>query len=66
MVKYEDNCVGCPTERGCLGSTCPHMHVKVTYCDICGEEIDCNNVYEVDGEDLCEECLKDKFRKEED
>jgi hypothetical protein len=30
---------------------------------VCDEEI-CGDIYNVDDEDLCEECLKDKFRKE--
>ena len=66
MVKYENECVGCPPEWGCMGSACPKRRVKVTYCDCCGEEIDRGEVYEVDGEDLCESCLKDKFRKEDE
>ena len=63
MVKTENHCVGCPTEMGCRGSACPHRNVEVTYCDCCGEEIDRDEIYEVDGEDLCESCLKDKFKK---
>lgn len=63
MVKTENQCVGCPTEMGCMGSACPHRNVEVVYCDHCGDEIDRDEVYEVDGEDLCENCLKDKFRK---
>ena len=62
MVKVENGCVGCPPEMGCMGSSCPNRNVKVIYCDCCGEEI-CDEVYEVEGEDLCEDCLKDKFRK---
>ena len=27
MIKYEDECVGCPPERGCLGSVCPNRNV---------------------------------------
>lgn len=61
MVKIENRCVDCGFP--CLGSACPHRNVKVHYCDKCGEEID--EIFEVDGEDLCEECLKDMFRKED-
>lgn len=64
MEKHENQCVGCPPEIGCMGSACPNRNVKVIYCDKCGEEIDPDNVYEVDGDDLCEDCLKKKFRKE--
>lgn len=28
MVTYENECVGCPPEKGCLGSTCPYRKVK--------------------------------------
>ena len=64
MTKYEDRCCGCATETyPCLGSRCPNMGVEVLYCYICGCEIG-GDVYDVDGEDLCEECLKDMFRRE--
>lgn len=61
MVKIENHCVGCPPEIGCLGSTCPYMNVEVHYCDKCEEEL--HEIYDVDGEELCESCLKDMFRK---
>ena len=62
MQRIENHCVGCAKEMGCMGSACPNRNVKVTYCDCCGDEID-GIIYEVDGEDYCEYCLKDKFRK---
>jgi DNA-directed RNA polymerase subunit RPC12/RpoP len=46
-----------------MGSACPNRNVEVYYCDECGEEIE-GEVYEVDGEDLCEHCLHARFRKE--
>jgi formylmethanofuran dehydrogenase subunit E len=36
----------------------------VHYCDKCGYEIPDGEIYEVDGEELCEDCLKEMFRKE--
>lgn len=39
MIKYINECVGCPPERGCLGSSCPNRNVPVIICDMCGEEI---------------------------
>ncbi len=53
MIKYEDHCVGCPTEMGCLGSSCPYQNVPVHYCDKagCHEEA----FWALDGEDFCEE-----------
>ena len=54
MIKYEDCCVGCPPEIGCLGRTCPYMNVPVYYCDSC----QCDGAeYHYDCEDICEECL---------
>jgi len=62
MVRYEDQCCGCAVPGyPCRGSSCPNRDVPVYYCDKCGEELE--EVYEVDGEELCEECLKEKFLK---
>lgn len=63
MIEKEDQCVGCADGLGCLGSSCPNRNVEVIYCDCCGEKIDRDDWYKVDGEDLCEECLKDMFRE---
>ena len=63
MVRYEDHCCDCAVPGyPCRGSSCPYRNVPVYYCDDCGDEIE--DVYDVDGEELCEECLKDMFRKE--
>ncbi|MBO5969146.1 MAG: hypothetical protein J6S14_11695 [Clostridia bacterium] len=65
MIRYEDHCCECAAPGyPCLGSSCPNRNVPVYYCDKCGDEME--EVYKVDGEDLCEECLKDHFRKKED
>lgn len=63
MVKYEDNCCGCADSLGCLGASCPNRNLEVYYCDACDCEIESDEVYDVDGEDLCEDCLKERFRK---
>lgn len=63
MKKIENQCVGCPPNMGCMGNACPHRNVEVIYCDKCGSELWADEVYLVDGEDLCEDCLKDMFRK---
>lgn len=64
MKRIENHCCNCAVPGyPCLGPSCPETRVTVYYCDKCGEEI-YDDVYEVDDEDLCEECLKDKFRKE--
>lgn len=61
MIKYEDGCVGCPTDLGCiLGNSCPYKNIPVYICDCCHEEIE-GSVYEVDGEHLCQTCLELRF-----
>ena len=64
MKRIENECVGC-TSIGlhCIGSSCPNLNVPHWYCDNpeCGCELD--EIYDVDGEELCEECLKDRFRR---
>lgn len=55
MIEYEDNCVGCPSNMGCIGSLCPYKNVPTRYCDGCDELLD--DEYYTDGEkDYCEEC----------
>ena len=62
MIKYEDECCGCATESyPCLGSACSNRNVPHFYCDKCGEDVE--ELYKVDGEELCEECLKANFEK---
>jgi hypothetical protein len=60
MVKYENQCVGCET---CIGSSCKYLRVPVHYCDKCKWELD--EVFDVDGQELCEDCLKDMFRRKD-
>lgn len=56
MIRYENECVGCPRELGCLGITCPNINVERHYCDSCGKEIESDTeLYE--GLELCEDCL---------
>ena len=55
MIKYENECIGCPPEKGCLGNSCPNRNVKHLYCDRC--KCDCEELYVYDDEELCEECL---------
>lgn len=64
MIKIENHCCDCADSYPCRGASCPLTHVEVCYCDKCGEEISDDDIYEVDGEELCEYCLKEKFRKE--
>lgn len=62
MRKRENECVGCPPERGCLGSACPHRDVLHIYCDACGDEGP--DIYTYDGRDYCAECLISRLAEE--
>ena len=62
MLLYENHCCDCAAPGyPCRGSSCPNRRVPVYYCDKCGAELD--EVYEVGNEELCEDCLKDMFRR---
>lgn len=61
MINYEDECVGCPIEIGCLGSSCPKKNVPHYFCDECGDEFYPSELYKYDGEELCKNCLVEKF-----
>lgn len=62
MKKNEDRCVCCAVPAyPCIGALCPNKNVSVFYCDKCGEEMD--DVFLVEGDQLCEDCLKEKFLK---
>ena len=64
MVKYENLCCDCAVPGyPCRGSSCPNRNVPIHYCDKCNEEIE--EIYDVDGEELCEDCLKDMFRRDD-
>ena len=64
MVRYENQCCDCATEGyPCLGSACSRRNTAVHYCDRCSEEL--NEIYDVESEELCEECLKEMFRRDE-
>lgn len=54
-VRIEDDCVDCG--KPCLGSSCPYKAVKHFYCDVCGEEVDPDDLHDVDGVQVCDDCL---------
>lgn len=60
MIEYEDMCVGCPPEIGCLGDACPNKNVPVPYCDECNTYAD----YIVEGKYYCEHCLREQMKRE--
>ena len=62
--KHVDTCVGC-TEMGlhCRGRACPNYYGTYEYtCDRCGSEFDPEDLYVVDGEYLCEECILGQYK----
>lgn len=64
MVRIENHCCDCAVPGyPCRGSSCPNRRVEVHYCDICDTELD--DIYDVDGREVCEECLKLMFKREE-
>ena len=63
MVGYENHCCDCAAPGyPCAGSACSLRNVEVHYCDNCEEELG-DEIYDVDGEELCEDCLKERFRR---
>lgn len=46
----------------CRGSLCELRDVEIHCCDQCEEELT-DEVYDVDGEELCEYCLLEMFRR---
>ncbi len=62
MIRIENRCCDCAVPAyPCRGDYCPLTRVAVHYCDECDAEL--FEIYEVDGAELCEDCLKDKFRR---
>ena len=60
MIKYENECCDCAVPSyPCRGDSCPNRHVKHLYCDRCNDDVD--ELYDVDGEELCKDCLLEKF-----
>lgn len=54
MLVYEDECVGCPPELGCMGKSCPNLNVPHFHCDGCEDEAE--EYYEYEGEYFCKDC----------
>lgn len=57
MKRIENECVGCPTDIGCMGEACPYRNVERFYCDLCGNDAE----YVVDDEELCEDCARKRI-----
>lgn len=63
-VRYENECVGCPKEMGCRGDSCPYKNVPHFICDKCEDEVD--TLYNFDGRQMCEACIKECFTQVKD
>lgn len=57
-VNNECVCCGLP----CLGDFCRFKNVIRYYCDECDEEFTSDELYDVDGEMLCSNCLISRYR----
>ena len=55
MKIIKNDCVGCPPEIGCLGSTCPYINVEYFFCDDCGREA----MYIFEGRHYCQKCAEE-------
>lgn len=60
MIKYEDRCCDCAVPAyPCRGASCPLRNVEVHYCDKCGDEIGSDEIYKVNGAELCAYCYEE-------
>ena len=55
-----NECVDCGLP--CLGDSCPKMNVVQFRCDDCGDLADPDELYMLEDEMLCAECLLKRFR----
>lgn len=62
MVRMENDCVGCP--QGCV-AYCQLRNVPHYYCDVCGGEVDPDELHEntLDGGHICMDCIVDRYPK---
>lgn len=58
--KIENECVSCGLP--CMGSACPNRNVHRYYCDRCGQEFESTELYVVDGEDVCSDCILNEYQ----
>ena len=64
MIVYENQCCDCAVAGyPCRGSACPRRNVEVHLCDDCECELAPDDTYEVDGKEICLDCLCERFKK---
>jgi hypothetical protein len=56
-ITHEDGCVACG--KPCIGSACSYGQIEICtyFCDMCGKEVDEDEVYETENGEFCEECF---------
>lgn len=54
LIEYENDCVSCDI----YCANCGLKHNPHYYCDKCEDE--CDELYNYEGQELCEECLKEE------
>lgn len=59
MIKYENDCVGCPTY--CIN--CGKKHSPHYFCDWCDEEFEPDELYDVNGDMVCQGCILGQYEK---
>jgi hypothetical protein len=62
MIRYENRCVECAEDMGCVGSVCRYVNVMTVECDECGEERE--EIYSYGGQELCPDCLIAALKEE--
>jgi hypothetical protein len=62
MIVTENECVGCPPDMGCIGTSCPYLNVTRFYCDECDDEAE---LYWFDDEQLCIDCIIQRLERVE-
>ena len=60
MIKFENECVDCPEDIGCVGKWCPYLNVPRFYCDRCKNEAE---LYWFDDEQLCIDCVEKQLER---
>lgn len=63
MISYEDECVGCPPEMGCLGDSCPNRNVKRFYCDWCEEGFSPTDLRYYNNKYICKDCYLEQIEE---
>ena len=63
MIKYENECVGCPPDWGCIGDSCPYLNVPRLYCDYCDNEE--YTLYWWDDRQVCLDCIEAQLERVE-